>query len=785
MSPSSSTRTAGAIDVMTATIIPKNPTNRSNTNTTDVPGTPATPPHGRRPGQAGLRTKMGFEKKAPEDHAGFKQVTTPGAFTVGGGGDSLADEEEEEDSRDEVRSMQADKENTLSRLKDAPTRTHLRKSVSNGAREKSTADSVIARSKSWDNDDKTAYLEQRGPHRRPARRKPAPRSSAEQKQQEASMNEKNDHTTTNSISSSPTRSVASRSVAIVEKRTRGTPPYGIRSRQAALRAKMGFKEEAPDQRHAGIEQVTTPGALTVGGGDASSADEEEEEFQSSSFETTEVAEIQTSAAGLATEDPIQAMLVEDQEELKERELAEREAKIKQRELELERKMQQMAAGSAVRAQVVAAAPEPTKTKNKGLLGMFRFGRGQKKTADSPKQAKRTSVTTQLVTSNAAKPATLVNKLVENQLGTSPRGRAAARTTNLGEFASQFNRKPHTSTPLFDRDEIRLGEKLGEGKFNTVITLKGLDLQEAWEYPESQRAGLAQEYIEKQSDLREELARKCQMNGRTYALKYLQKDLDACIRPQAALELMSEASLLATLSHENIIQVAGMSEGSLAVENGSSTPNLDFFFIMEELQDNLFDRLTKSWRRKVRGPQFFLDRVKVATDLASAIDYLHSLNIMICDLKPENVAFSGRDGHLKLYNFGGAKALTASTKPYDSYCYTMSPYEGTHPYVAPEVVFKRPSGISVDAYAFAIILWEIMTMKEPFADLMVHEYTEQVFQQNKRPRLDKKTPVELNEIMAACWDSDPRRRPCMKDVHLNLLKFQQQLDVPETKKGFFR
>jgi serine/threonine protein kinase len=141
--------------------------------------------------------------------------------------------------------------------------------------------------------------------------------------------------------------------------------------------------------------------------------------------------------------------------------------------------------------------------------------------------------------------------------------------------------------------------------------------------------------------------------------------------------------------------------------------------------------------------------------------------------------------LKVYNFGGAKALTQSRQPYDKSCYTTSPYVGTHPYVAPEVALKRPSGISVDTYAFSIVLWEIMTMKEPFADLMIHEYTEMVIRCNNRPKLDRKTPSELNDIMSACWHYDPSRRPCMKDVHLKLIQFQEQLDIPERKKGFFR
>jgi serine/threonine protein kinase len=240
-------------------------------------------------------------------------------------------------------------------------------------------------------------------------------------------------------------------------------------------------------------------------------------------------------------------------------------------------------------------------------------------------------------------------------------------------------------------------------------------------------------------------------------------------------------LLANLNHPNIIQLAGMSEGSLSMGHA---PNDSFFFIMDQLLDNLLDRLTKSWRRKIRGPQFLLDRVKIASDLASAIDYLHSLNIMYGDLKPENVGFD-RDGTLKLSNFGVAKALTQGKQPHDTSCYTTTPHVGTHPYVAPEAALRRPSGISVDTYAFGILVWEIMTMKEPFADLMIHEYTEKVIRRQKRPSLDKKTPVVLNNLMSACWDHDPCKRPIMRDVHVNLLKFQEQLDVPEAKKGFFR
>ena len=76
------------------------------------------------------------------------------------------------------------------------------------------------------------------------------------------------------------------------------------------------------------------------------------------------------------------------------------------------------------------------------------------------------------------------------------------------------------------------------------------------------------------------------------------------------------------------------------------------------------------------------------------------------------------------------------------------------------------------YSYSILLWEILTLKEPFVGLMIHEYTKKVVLEGKRPKLDKKIPIELHELLSSGWESEPARRPCKKIIHQSLLSLKE-------------
>src|SRR5579872_4800584 len=138
----------------------------------------------------------------------------------------------------------------------------------------------------------------------------------------------------------------------------------------------------------------------------------------------------------------------------------------------------------------------------------------------------------------------------------------------------------------------------------------------------------------------------------------------------------EAKVLASLNHPNIAQIYGVEERALVMElvEGQSP----------------------------KGPMSFDEAWKIASQIASALEYAHDKGIVHRDLKPDNIKITP-DGVVKLLDFGLAKAFTeqkeSSANPEHSPTLTIGATEGgvilgTAAYMAPE----QAKGMSVDKRA---------------------------------------------------------------------------------------
>jgi len=88
----------------------------------------------------------------------------------------------------------------------------------------------------------------------------------------------------------------------------------------------------------------------------------------------------------------------------------------------------------------------------------------------------------------------------------------------------------------------------------------------------------------------------------------------------------------------------------------------------------------------------------------AFDYMHSLNVIYRDLKPENLVLDG-DGYLKVTDFGFAKVVVNKT-------FTLC---GTPDYLAPEIVTGQGHGKGVDWWTLGVLIYEMIASFPPFFD----------------------------------------------------------------------
>lgn len=84
-------------------------------------------------------------------------------------------------------------------------------------------------------------------------------------------------------------------------------------------------------------------------------------------------------------------------------------------------------------------------------------------------------------------------------------------------------------------------------------------------------------------------------------------------------------------------------------------------------------------------------------------------------------------------------------------------------MAPEVCHGDPYNEKIDVYSFSIVLWEICTLKKPFAGMSVAEHYREVIVGGQRPPIDPTWPSGLSALMEACWEPDPDCRPCMEEA----------------------
>ncbi|XP_077234114.1 protein kinase superfamily protein [Tasmannia lanceolata] len=165
------------------------------------------------------------------------------------------------------------------------------------------------------------------------------------------------------------------------------------------------------------------------------------------------------------------------------------------------------------------------------------------------------------------------------------------------------------------------------------------------------------------------------------------------------------------------------------------------------------------------------RLHMALDVAKGVNYLHCLSppIVHWDLKSPNLLVD-KNWAVKVCDFGLSRFKA------NSFISSKS-VAGTPEWMAPEFLRGEPSNEKSDVYSFGVILWELVTMQQPWCGLSPAQVVGAVAFQNRRLSIPSNTSPVLVALMESCWADDPKQRPsfaCIVDSLKKVLKSPMQL-----------
>ena len=251
--------------------------------------------------------------------------------------------------------------------------------------------------------------------------------------------------------------------------------------------------------------------------------------------------------------------------------------------------------------------------------------------------------------------------------------------------------------------------------------------------------------------------------RTVAIKILPQNLAST--PEVRQRFEREARAISSLNHPHICVLHDVGH-----QNGTD------FLVMEYLEgESLAKRLEK-------GPLPTAELLRIAIEIADALEKAHRQGVIHRDLKPGNIILTKSGA--KLLDFGLAKAAAAPAvvdlpaSPTVSQNIGESPTPltargtivGTFQYMAPEQLEGKEADARSDIFSFGAVLYEMATARKAFEGKTTASVIATILKDNPPPitSLVPLAPPPLDQLVRTCLAKDPDdRRQAMHDVLLDL------------------
>ena len=207
----------------------------------------------------------------------------------------------------------------------------------------------------------------------------------------------------------------------------------------------------------------------------------------------------------------------------------------------------------------------------------------------------------------------------------------------------------------------------------------------------------------------------------------------------------EARAIAALNHPHICQVYDVGPDYLVLEYIEGHP--------------------------IRGPLPADEALRLAMQIAGALEGAHSKGILHRDLKPANIMVT-EGGSAKLLDFGLAKLMDADADVTRTVDGTVL---GTAAYMAPEQAEGKPLDARSDVFSFGAVLYQMLSGARAFPGTTTIQVWNAVLRDDPSPL--QALPV-LDRLVRRCLAKQPGQRfQTMTDVRLGLEQAAREISAP--------
>ncbi|MGB6626189.1 MAG: protein kinase [Candidatus Acidiferrales bacterium] len=225
----------------------------------------------------------------------------------------------------------------------------------------------------------------------------------------------------------------------------------------------------------------------------------------------------------------------------------------------------------------------------------------------------------------------------------------------------------------------------------------------------------------------------------------------------------EALLLAKLNHPNVATIH-----EFDTQDGTD------FVVMECVEGTSLAQVLEA------GPLPEKELLKLASQIAQALEEAQDLGIVHRDLKPGNILITPK-GRAKVLDFGIARLLRVAGDDESTQSATASRgVIGTLPYMSPEQLMGKPADSRSDIFSFGAVLYEMSTGRRACEERIPSLLIDAILRDYPVPPrvLNPKLSAELERIILKCLEKEPENRyQSAKELEVDLRRLQAQTSAP--------